>query len=82
MKATIEDLWETGREILAYDGSEFDRPKSISDLRKCENVLVGEHIDGPKSPIEVLIGECLCLVSPVKLRHPSGGGTMYVLEVM
>ena len=80
MKATIEDLWETGREILAYDGSEFDRPKSISDLKKCENVLVGDKIPELKMQ-EVMIDNRIFFIQSTTVRHPMGG-TMYILEVI
>lgn len=39
MKATIVELFDTGRDIIAYDNSEFDRPTRVSDLSKCDNVL-------------------------------------------
>ena len=44
MKATISRLWETGREIINFDGDEFERPQSFADLKKCENVLLGDKI--------------------------------------
>ena len=79
MKATVSQLWDTCREIITFDNSDSDRPTSISDLKKCENVLVGEKIKG--GPTEVMIDDQIYMAMPVKLRHPSGGGTMYVLEV-
>ena len=80
MKATINKLWDTRREIISFDNSEFERPTSISDLKKCENVLVGAKIC-KGGPTEVMIDDDIYLVVPVKLRHPSGGGSMYVLEI-
>ena len=84
MKATISQLWETCREIICFDDSEFERPTSISDLKKCENVIVGAKIC-KGGPTEVLIEEGsttrYIYITPVRLQHPSGGGSMYVLEV-
>ncbi len=79
MKATISELWETGREILTFDDDEFQRPTSFSDLKACENVLLGDKIPGTRMR-EVLIDDSIVLVEPTKVRHPAGG-TMYILEV-
>lgn len=80
MKATISELWESGRQIIDYDGSEgWERPQSFSDLKKCENVLVGDKI-GVGNMREVLIDDSIVIVEPTKVRHPQGG-TMYILEV-
>ncbi len=80
MKATISQLWETGRELINFDDSEFERPTSISDLKKCENVIVGAKIC-KGGPTEVMIDDSIYLVMPVKLQHPSGGGSMFALEI-
>ena len=80
MKATVTQLFDTYREIVSFDNSEFDRPTSIRDLKKCENVLVGEKIC-KGGPTEVMIDDSIYLVMPVKLRHPADGSTMFVLEV-
>lgn len=79
MKATVNQLWDTYREIISFDNSEFERPTSFSDLKKCENVIVGTKIC-KGGPTEVMIDDSIYLVMPVKLQHP-GGGSMYVLEV-
>ena len=79
MKATINELWGTGREIISFDTDEFERPTSISDLKKCDNVLVGERIC-KSGPYEVMIENSIYFVSPRKIHHPAGG-SMYVLEV-
>ena len=78
MKATISQLF--GREFISFDGDEFERPQSIAELKKCENVLVGNRIDGPKSPYEVLIDNSIQMVMPTTTNHPYGG-KMYILEV-
>lgn len=79
MKATINELWNTGRELLTFDNSDTEWPTSISGLKKCDNVLVGNRIAGPKSPYEVLIDDVIVLVTPVVVHHPCGGA-MYILE--
>ena len=79
MKATISELWQTGRELINFDGNEFERPQSFSELKKCENVLLGDKIEGTKMR-EVLIDNSIVLVEPKTVRHPAGG-TMYILEV-
>jgi hypothetical protein len=81
MKATVKELWDTGREIIAWDDSETDRPTSVTDLKKAGNVIVGDRINGPRSPHEVLIDSRVYLVAEGKVRHPAGGGTMAILEV-
>jgi hypothetical protein len=80
MKATVNQLWDTCREIICFDDSEFERPTSISDLKKCENVIVGAKIC-KGGPTEVMIDDSIYLVMPVKLQHPSGGGSMLALEI-
>jgi hypothetical protein len=75
MKAEIENLWDTRREVLVGNG---DIITTISDLRKCENVLVG---DKSRYGYEVLIGDQVCIISAKTVQHPSGGGTTVVLEV-
>lgn len=85
MRATISQLWDTHREIISFDDSECDRPHTISDLKKCENVIVGAKVC-KGGPTEVLIEEGsttrYIYITPVRLQHPSGGGSMYVLEVL
>jgi len=80
MKATFSDLWDTGTEILVWDGSEFERPTSIKELSKAENVVIGEKIEGTRL-YNVLIDDTLKVVIPRKVCHPSGGGSMLILEV-
>lgn len=80
MKATISELWETGRELLSFDNDEFRRPQSFADLKACENVILGDKIPGTKMR-EVLIDDNIVLVEPTKVRHPVGG-TMYIIEVL
>lgn len=79
MKATVSQLWDTHRMIITIKDSECGRPSSISELKKCENVLVGARIC-KGGPTEVLIDDCIYLAFPARVKHPSGG-TMQVLEV-
>ncbi len=83
MKATIGHLWETGREIITFDNSEFDRPNDFGQLKKCTNVIVGEKIDEDSrcKTREVLIDDKIYFVIPVRIQHPAGG-EMCVLEIM
>ena len=73
MKATVSQLFNTYREIISFDNSEFERPKSFSELKKCENVLVGSKVC-KGGPTEVMIDDRIYMVESVKLRHPAGGG--------
>jgi len=84
MKATIERLWETDREIISFDNSEFDRPKDFGQLKKCDNVIVGEKIDeDPRCKTrEVLIDDKIFFVIPSCVRHPVTGDEIRVLEIM
>jgi hypothetical protein len=78
-KLIISDLWQTGRELLTYENSEFDRPQTFADLKKCDGVLVGDSLWSSKAK-EVLINDRLYVVESTTVRHPMGG-TMQILEV-
>jgi hypothetical protein len=78
MIATISELWETGRQIISYNNEEYSRPQTFSDLKKCDNVIIGEK-RGPRTS-EVLIDDAIVLVCATQVNHPQGG-KMYVLEV-
>ena len=84
MKATIGHLWETGREIISFDNSEFDRPADFGQLKKCDNVIVGERVDeDPRCKTrEVLIDDKIFFVIPSRVRHPETGDEIRVLEIM
>lgn len=69
MKATINELWETGLKVISYDNSEFERPKTIADLKKCENVLIGEKIK-ESGMWEVLIEDRIYMCKPTRVRGP------------
>jgi len=80
MKATISNLLGTCRELITFDGADTEYPHTITDLKKCDNVLVGGRVDGPRSPFEVIIDNDLYLVTPCAVQHPCGG-TLLVLEI-
>ena len=80
MKATINWLWDTGRELICYDGDEFERPQSFADLKKCENVIIGDKLTGTKMR-EVLIDNTVVLVEQIRVRHPESGSVMIILEI-
>ena len=84
MKATIGHLWETGRGIITFDNSEIDRPADFGQLKKCDNVIVGERVDeDPRCKTrEVLIDDKIFFVIPVRIQHPITGDEIRVLEIM
>lgn len=79
MRATINELWQTGRELINFDNHDTERPQSFADLKKCENVLIGDVIFGKAK--EVLIDNRIYIVEPTKVNHPCGGA-MYILEIV
>ena len=84
MKATVKYLWETGREIITFDNSEFDGPRDFGQLKKCDNVIVGERVDeDPRCKTrEVLIDDKIFFVNPSNVRHPATEDEIRVLEIM
>jgi hypothetical protein len=82
MKATIDFLWSTGRRIISFDGSEFSRPTTFAELKKCSNVIVGEKLDDDPRCKErsVMIDDNIYVVCPSSARHT--GGPIRFLEIM
>ena len=80
MKATINWLWDTGSEIINYDDNEFEHPQSFEELKKCENVIIGDKLPGTKIR-EVLVDNTFVLVEPIRVRHPESGSVMIILEI-
>ena len=80
MKATISELWETGRQIISFDDSDTERPQTFSDLKKCENVLIGDKLEWCTGR-EVFIDNDIFIVTPNICHHPYGG-RMYILEIL
>lgn len=79
MKATINELWDTGRQILSYENSETDRPQDFADLKKCKNVTIGQALGSPKVR-EITVNGMDLICEEIVTRHPQGG-KMYILEV-
>ena len=80
MKAQITELWNTGREIITTvsENSEnegFERVSCLADLSQYENVIYD------RKEKTAMIDNNLVSVSFRKVQHPSGGGSLYVVEV-
>lgn len=84
MKATVDYLFDSNRKVISFDGSDVHYPGNFVELKKCENVIIGEKIDpDPRCKDRyVMIDDQLHIVYPIKINHPSGGGVMNVLEIM
>ena len=76
MNATIQNLWDTDRQILICDNE--SRLKDFDELKDCDNIVVLSKRG--KNLLEILVDDELCLVSEVRLQHPAGGA-MYAIEV-
>jgi len=79
MTATINRLWDLDINIVGYEGTHLERPQSIADLRKCNNVLVDKR--GSYGYYDCMIGNALIQVKQAKYRHPASGSTMFCIEV-
>ncbi len=75
MKAIIRELWETGIDIIT---TKDEGISSLGDLRKCENVIVGEK---QAFYTEVLIDDLLVYVSFRTVSHPTGCGKLRICEI-
>ena len=82
MEATIHFLWDTGREIISFDDSEFNRPTTFAELKKCDNVIIGEKIDNnPRwKDRYVMIDNNIYVVKPSTAMHT--GGPIRFLEIL
>ena len=80
MKAVISELWQTGRELIKveYEKGDSEVITSISDLRKCENVIVDKR--GQYGYYDVMIDDSIVKVKQGKATHPYGG-TIHFIEV-
>jgi len=68
MKATISELWNTGREIISFDNDEFERPFDINDLKECDNVIIGKKHKFMGT--EVFIDNDIYYANHVKIKGP------------
>ena len=82
MEAIIRELWDTGIDIITTENDE-NEIQSLSDLRKCENVLVGKKAKGVPSymPTEVMIDDQIVYVNFRNASHPTGFGKLRVCEI-
>jgi hypothetical protein len=82
MKAIISELWNTGIEIITSE-DEFEGISSFSELKKFENVLVGDRDKTVPSyiPREILIDNLLVYGSFQNFNHPTGMGKVRVFSI-
>ena len=78
MKAIISELWDTGIDIIVTE-DEFESFGSIANLRKCDNVLVGEKTRNGIT--EILIDDSIMYVSFRTVTHPTGCGELQICEI-
>ena len=82
MKAIISELFNTGIEIITTE-DEFEGISSFSELKKFENVLVGDKDKlEPNNPTrDVLIDDMIVYGSFQNFKHPCGGKLrVFVIE--
>ncbi len=79
MKATISELWETGIDILSVNNDEFNSITSITELRNCDNVVIGKT---HSIATEILIDDILGSVVFRTVTHPTGHGRIRVCEIL
>ncbi len=79
MKAIIDELWDTGIDIITTE-DEFEGIGSLSDLRECDNVLVGKKVPGTPCT-EIMLDDSLYDVSFRQVTHPTGCGRLYICEI-
>ena len=82
MKATIDFLWDTDRQIISFEGSDFDRPTTFTELEKCDNVIVGVKLfsDSQCEDRFVIIDGNVYIVCPSTAMHT--GETIRFLEII
>jgi len=82
MEAIISELWNTGIDIITTE-NDANEIQSISDLRKCDNVLVGKrNKDRWHDETEMLIDDDIVYVTFREVSHPSGCGRLQVCQVI
>lgn len=80
MKAKIDTLWNYGIEIIVPDtDDEFDNFSNLSDLKKCENILVGDKDE--IGLYEVMIDDQIVYGNFQIYNHPTGCGKLRVFEL-
>jgi len=78
MKAEIKRLWDTSIDIITST-DEDEEIGSIKDLRRCDNVVVGDRRDGTW---EVLVDDHIWTVTFRTMFHPTGCGRLRICEVL
>lgn len=79
MKALITETFSGMRILSDAADDEFSRLHSLSELKKCENVLLGSKIEG--GCIEAVIDNDFVLIHKAIFKHPYGGAEN-VFEVL
>lgn len=79
MKAVIRELWDTGIDIITTENEE-NEINSLSDLRKCDNVLIGEK-DSEGLCTEIMLDDSILGVSFRQVTHPTHLGKLRVCEI-
>ncbi|KKK51865.1 hypothetical protein LCGC14_3110700 [marine sediment metagenome] len=74
MKAIISELWDTGLDIITTE-NDSGEISCMADLRKCENVLVGEKHE---YFTEAMIDDSLVNIDFRTVSHPTGCGRMSI----
>ena len=79
MKAITSELWDTGIEIITTE-NDCNEISSISDLKKCDNVLVGDKLKGLPY-YEIILNDSILIVSFRAVMHPTGCGRLRICEI-
>lgn len=77
MKAVVKTLYETERDIITFDGSNFDRPVTFKELKQCDNVLLGARVNG--GLYDVIIDDTFYTARITKIGCTNG--VFYAIEV-
>lgn len=79
MEATINTLFSGYRNIISYNNSETERPTTFAQLKKCENVLLGDVI--AKGIRQAIIDDNIYTLELVTIR-PKHGFAFQAIEVL
>ena len=77
MKAIISELWDTGIDIITTE-DDSNEIYSISDLKKCENVIIGDRHD---YFTEIMLDDSILCVAFRTVSHPTGCGKLQICEI-
>lgn len=79
MKATISELWNTGRDILIIENGENRNISTIGDLKECTNVIVCDKIN---QDYEIILDNTGFWISFRTVKHPADGSKIKICEVI